>query len=348
MSKLSKLAGVLASCVIGTSAFAQANLSGETADPVSVPGVTLLGLGEVAQAAGVANIQVATGQTLTNSVQNVAEGKTDIAAAPFILPFLLSKGLGPYAALGEERGAELAANVAVLYTYRFGTYTLSAFESKGFSGWDAVEGATIYNGPPRGAALTRARALVKLAAGLDDGEGYTGMQVNWGQAVKTLTDGTADAHVLPTNFPDGRLGQAAASGKMIAFSMPKDAYESEATQKYLNAPGTAGIVLPIEDGMFGANVSVRSEDDQYRGIAEVGGEIVNTGMDEELAYQLTKAFIEGLDTITAKAPMMPSSWLGETDQAVTGLCGAVPAKYHPGAVRAWEEAGFTLPDCAKP
>ena len=28
-------------------------------------------------------------------------------------------------------------------------------------------------------------------------------------------------------------------------------------------------------------------------------------------------------------------------------CGPNPLKYHPGAVAAWEEAGYTIPDCAK-
>lgn len=347
MSRYTLISSAFALLLATGGANAQANLTAETAAPVTVPGITVLSLGELAQSAGVADIQVATGQTLTNSVQNVAEGKTDIAAAPFLLPFLLSRGAGPYAALGPEKGAELVENLAVLYTYRFGTYTLTSFESTGFSGWDAVEGATIYNGPPRGAALNRARALVNLSLGLEDGKGYTGLQVNWGQAVKTMTDGSAVANILPTNFPDGRLAQATAAGKMIAFSMPKAAYESEATQKYLNAPGTAGVVRDIEDGMLGANVSVQSEDGKFRGIAEVGGEIVNASMDEDVAYQLTKAFLEGLDAVMAKAPMMSSSWVGETDQGITGLCGPMPIKYHPGAVRAWEEAGYTLPDCAK-
>ena len=52
----------------------------ETANANGVPGNTVL----IDNAAGVANVQVATGQTLTNSIQNVAEG--DISA-PFILPF---------------------------------------------------------------------------------------------------------------------------------------------------------------------------------------------------------------------------------------------------------------------
>ncbi|MEL7345213.1 MAG: C4-dicarboxylate ABC transporter substrate-binding protein, partial [Pseudomonadota bacterium] len=257
MNKFTMAIGFAASLFAST-AFAQTNLSAETGPVVSVPGTASLALAEAVKNAGVADIQVATGQTLTNSVQNVGEGKTDIAAAPFLLTFLMSQGAGPYAALGKEKGAELADNIAILYTYRFGTYALSAYESSNFGGWDAVEGATIYNGPPRGAALNRARALVQLTTGLEDGSGYTGLQVNWGQAVKTMTDGTADAHVLPVNFPDGRHGQAAASGAMVVYSMPASAFESEGAQNYMKAPGSVGITAPITDGMFGPNISVVS------------------------------------------------------------------------------------------
>ncbi len=338
----------LAASLIASSAIAQANLTAETGPPVTVPGVTMLALAEASAKAGVADIQVATGQTLTNSIQNVAEGKTDISSAPFLLTFLLERGGGPYGALGAEKGAELASTLSVLYTYRFGTYALSAYESSGFSGWDAVEGATIYNGPPRGAALSRARALVSLTTGLEDGKGYTGLQVNWGQAVKTMTDGSADAHVLPTNFPDGRMAQAGASGAMVIFSMPIEAYESEGAQKYMKAPGSVGMTKEIDGDIFGPNIRIVSEDNVFRGIAEVGGDIVQKSMDEETAYQLTKAFLDNLEEFEGKAPFMPTVWLGETDQSITGMCGAISLKYHPGAVRAWEEAGYTLPECAKP
>ena len=92
-----------------------------------------------------------------------------------------------------------------------------------------------------------------------------------------------------------------------------------------------------------------SEDDMFRGVATVGGEVVRKEMDEELAYQLTKAVLDNLDAIKAKTPFLPAVGLGVVeDTATTGMCGPMPLKYHPGAVRAWEEAGFTVPDCAKP
>ncbi|MGH1371656.1 TAXI family TRAP transporter solute-binding subunit [Planktotalea sp.] len=348
MSKISTIAGVLLTLGMTTTAHAQANLTGETTPPTEIAAQSMFGVAELAAASGLANIQIAAGQTLTNSVQNVAEGKTDIAAAPFVLPFLLSKGAGPYASIGAETGAELASNLSVLYTYRFAVFGLSAYESKNFGGWDAIEGATIYNGPPRGAALNKARAMARLATGMDEGKGYTGIQVNWGQAVSTITEGSADAHILPMNFPDARHSQAASSGGMVVHSFPKAAFEGEGGTKFGKAPGSAAVVQPIEDDLFGPNIRVVSEDGFFRGFADIGGDVVNASMDEELAYGLTKTFIEGLDEIRKRTPSMPKGWLGEVDTAKTGMCGPNPIKYHPGAVRAWEEAGYTLPDCAKP
>lgn len=341
-------AAVAVALSLATGAWAQANLTAETANAAGVPGNTVLALGEFAAAAGVANIQVATGQTLTNSIQNTAEGKTDISATPFILPFLMSRGAGPYAKLGKEKGAELASNLSVLYTYRLGTFTLSAFNSSTVKGWDDLEGATIYNGPPRGGALTNARNVIKIASGLEDGSGYTGVQVNWDQGVKTMTDGSAQAFVLPSSFPDGRHTRAVASGKMTMWSMPKDIFEGDAAQKYMKAPGSGTVLIPLTEAVQAEGVEVISEDDMFRGIATVGGELVHVDMDEALAYQLTKAVLDNLDAIRAKTPFMANVALGEIgDLSITGMCGAMPLKYHPGAVRAWEEAGYTVPDCAK-
>ena len=71
-------------------------------------------------------------------------------------------------------------------------------------------------------------------------------------------------------------------------------------------------------------------------------------MDEEMAYQLTKAHVDNVDAIKSMAPFMATLNYGVLDAKVAGLCGPNPVKFHPGAVRAWEEGGYTVPDCAKP
>lgn len=354
MFKKSLRAFVLGAASVSQAAFlastshAAENLTGETASPGGSIHLSMVHLAEAAAAAGVANIQVADGQTLTNSIQNVAEGKTDISGTPYILPFLLSKGRGPYSKLGEEKGAELASNLRALYPVTLGIFALYAFDSSGVKGWDDLEGRNIYNGPPRGAALSNARAIIQLVGGLKEGEGYKGVQVNWGQAVKTITDGSADAVVLPVLFPDSRITQAVASGNMTVWSVPVDKWESEAFGKYLRAPGSAPFTLAMDSAKLGEGVTVVSEDDTFRGLATIGGDIVNKDMPFELAKALTKAHIDTLDDLKNKAPFAKYAGYGVVDIVKSGMCGPNPLKYHAGAVAAWEEAGYTIDDCAKP
>ena len=324
------------------------NLTAETASPGGAIHLSMNHLAEVAAEKDIANIQVADGQTLTNSVQNVAEGKTDIAGSPYILPFLLSKGRGPYSKLGAEKGAELAANLRALYPVTLGIFALYAYDSTGLKGWDDLEGKTIYNGPPRGAAVANARAIIQLTAGLKEGNGYKGVQVNWGQAVKTITDGSADAIVLPILFPDSRITQALASGNMTVWSIPKDKFESEPFQKYLKAPGSAPFTLSAADASLGEGVTLVTEDGTFRGLATIGGDLVNKDMPFELAKALTKAHIDTLDRLKAKAPFARHAGYGIVDVVRSGMCGANPLKYHAGAVAAWEEAGYQIDNCAKP
>ncbi|WP_419908187.1 hypothetical protein [Hoeflea sp.] len=153
---------------------------------------------------------------------------------------------------------------------------------------------------------------------------------------------------LPMSFPDPRVTAALASGNMTIFSVSKDVYESEAFQNVGNLPGTVMFEMAVADMGYGDGVTISSEDDMFRGPATVGADIVNVDMDFDVAKALTAAFIESIESIYhAKAPFMASTWHGETDVAITDMCGNNPLKYHPGAVAAWEEAGYSIPDCAK-
>lgn len=348
MKLMKSIMALSTAVLLGTTAMAAENLTAETASPGGSIHLSLSHLTEVAAKNDIANIQLADGQTLTNSVQNVAEGKTDIAGTPYILPFLLAKGRGPYSKLGAEKGAELASNLRALYPVTLGIFALYAYDSKGVSGWDGLEGKTILNGPPRGAAVTNARAVIQLTAGLKEGDGYKGVQVNWGQASKTTMDGTVDAVVLPILFPDSRITQAKSAGNMTVWSIPVEKWNSDPFQKYLRAPGSAPFEVEIKDASLGEGAKIVSEDGTFRGLATIGGDIVNKNMSFELAKALTKAHIDSLDELKAKAPFARHAGYGVVDSVKSGMCGPNPLKYHAGAVAAWEEAGYKIDDCAKP
>lgn len=343
--KFSAWAG--AAAMAATGAFAQTNLTVETVSPGGSAYLGPAHLAEVASQRGIANMQLNDSAVLTNSVQNVAEGKTDIAVMPLILPFLLSRGVGPYGSLGAEKGAELAGNLRMLAPYSLGVFFLMAFDSKGVNGWDDLEGRVIANGPPRGAALNNARSLIQIITGLKDGEGYTGVQSDWGQITAVIADGSVDMAFLPELFPNARTTELGAGGRMTGWSIPKAVFEGEAMQKYLKAPGNAAFVAPVSQisAGLGENWTMISEDDTFRGMSTQGSIGVHKDMDAEMAYQLTKAYIETLPELMAKAPFAANVGF---DNPGNGVCGPSPYKYHPGAIRAWEEAGYDIPDCAKP
>ncbi len=348
MSAKIMLTAAAATLAFAMSAHAQQNLTAETASPGGVPHATVTTLAELASAAGIANFQIAEGQTLTNSLQNLSQGKTDLAAVPLILPFLLSRGAGPYAKLGRKKGAELAAGTAVLYTYTYGGYGLYAYDSSSVKGWQDIKGSTLVNGPPRGAALNIARAMVRLVTGWSDGKDYRGVQSNWGQMVKTITDGTGDAMLLPITFPDTRILRSLGSGSMTLWSIPVKAWKSKGMQKYLKAPGIAPWVIDLKTVKPVKGLTIVSEDGFWRSPGTAGAEMVHTSMDFALAKSLTAAAIANTKKFTGKAPYMANIGIGRIDPATTGMCGAVPVKYHPGAVAAWEEAGQKVPACARP
>lgn len=342
------LTGLCLAGALATGAGAQANLTAETASAGNSPHATILHLAEVASAAGIANLQVQEGQTLTNSVKNVAEGRTDIAAMPLILGFLLDKGRGPYSKLGED-GHALASNLRALYPYNAGAYGLIVLESEGIDSWDQLKGKDVWNGPPRGAALVNARQAIFLAAGYKDGEDYTGHQDNWGQLSQRLVDGSMDAFVFPLTFPSARVSTMQAAGNVVIVSTPKETFESDAYQKVFNAPGNVPITVPWDQMGYeeGKGVRLVSEDGVFRGLGTAFTDVVNKDMSFETAKALVAEHIKTLDGLRAKTPFMKNVGLAELDPAKSGFCGVNPLKYHPGAVAAWEEAGYTVPDCAK-
>lgn len=334
-------------CLAASAASAQQNLTAEATSPGGPPFMSVSHLAELASAAGIANLQVQAGQTLTNSVLNVAQGKTDIGTAPLVLVFLLSKGLGPYSKQGEA-GAELAANLRALYPYNLGGYTMYAFESTNLGGWDDLKDRVIYNGPPAGGALVGARQMLQLVGGVKEGDDYRGLQVNWGQSNKTISDGSAELFVLPESHPSQRITSAQASGRVAIHSVPKAAFESEGFARWASSPGNAPVTIAGDQLGYGDGVTLMSEDNVWRGVNITAADIVHKDMDADLVKALVTEYINSTDQFIAKAPFVKNMGIGVIDAKLSGFCGPNPLKYHPGAIAAWEEAGYTIPDCAKP
>ena len=341
------LASILGAFSVSVAQAAPVKLTHLCATPDGATGVSAAYLAEVAAKYKVATIQTSCGKTLTKTMQQVAEGKADISASPFILNFLMARGLGPYAGLGKKKGAELASNLRVLYSYDIATFYLVAFASKGIDSWDKLKGKTIFNGPPRGGATTTAKAIIGIVTGMKEGDGYTAKHVSWPQANSIFLDGGVAAAVRPGNNPPTWIPIYEAAGQINIVSVPKAIWEGKGFQKLANGPGAVPIKYTIKDLNWG-KTKVISEDGYYRSLAQQSGDVVNKSMSKALAKKLTAAFIKDLDELKKKTPWAPGALYGNTDAKRMGFCGPVGVKFHPGAIEAWEEAGRKIADCAKP
>jgi len=118
-------------------------------------------------------------------------------------------------------------------------------------------------------------------------------------------------------------------------------------KKIISVPGSIPIILPREELSFGDGLTLISEDDKLRSIGPAFAEVVHKDMSVELAKAITKAHIETIDKLKARNRMLKNVGLAEMDPVMSSFCGKSPLKYHAGAVAAWAEAGYTVPDCAQ-
>ena len=68
---------------------------------------------------------------------------------------------------------------------------------------------------------------------------------------------------------------------------------------------------------------------------------VSSEMDEELAYQITRAMFENIADLQAVHP-------AANQTTVEFTLAATPVPLHPGAIRYYEEIGATVPDRLRP
>lgn len=339
----------LAALALASTAQAQVNLSAETSSAGNSPHLMMTHLADVTARAGIANLQVQEGQTATKSMVNVAEGKSDIITAPTILHFLLEKGRGPFSAQGEN-GAALAAKVQAIAPYNAGAYGLITPVATGITKYEDLKDKTVWNGPPRGAALTMGRQTILFGSGgFKDGEDYKGFQTNWGQLPSVLVDGSAEAVMVPITQPSDRVVQMQSTGDVNIISVPKAIWESEGMQRFLSAPGNAPVEVKWEDMGYGegSGVHLISEDGIFRSPGVPFATYVRADLDFDTVKAITAEYIATIPELKKRAPYGGTVNFDVLDAKATGFCGGLSLKYHPGAVAAWEEAGYDVPDCAE-
>ncbi|KRS17449.1 TAXI family TRAP transporter solute-binding subunit [Roseovarius indicus] len=252
------------------------------------------------------------------SVQNVMEVRARGGDYVFTTPPVLVSLAQGGKAMFEGKGDPAFDDIRALFPIPSLTMHFVMSEESGAKTFDDLKGKTILLG--------------KGSFGAKEGEKYLelfGVQdevniadVELSNAVPAMQNGQIDGFVTAGSWPAPNVVEAAASTGVHVLSL---------TDEQIAETKRAKLVIPA--GTYAG----QDEDIVTTSLPVVA--FTTTKMDDDTAYQLTKTYWE------QKASMAEAAkWWGGVDEA---LMENITGQIHPGAVRYYEEAGFTLTDDQK-
>ena len=300
-----------------------AKVSMETATANSVVGLMPQSMAPIWSEAGL-DVELAMGQTLTKSLLKIGQGSLDSAVVPPPAFANLGKGKGPYAKLGAEKGAALAANVVALWGFSASNYHPIAWADGPIQTWADIKGKRVYVGPPAGAANAQIKALIKRASGLEEGKDYEGIKAPWGVAAQGFKDGQYDLLMLPAGLGSQAITEIGLARSIRMFGMPADAAP---------APALGMIKARIPKGTYQGQVNNDQDLTSWQTVMMM---MANKNMDEGTAYKLTKTYIESRKRLASGNALLKEL---PGDDPLAGVITTL----HPGAARYYKEAGIAVP-----
>ena len=252
------------------------------------------------------------------SVQNVMEVRARGGDYVFTTPPVLVSLAQGGKAMFEGKGDPAFDDIRALFPIPSLTMHFVMSEESGAKTFDDLKGKTILLG--------------KGSFGAKEGEKYLelfGVQdevniadVELSNAVPAMQNGQIDGFVTAGSWPAPNVVEAAASTGVHVLSL-SDEQIAETKRAKLVIP--AGTYAGQDEDIVTTSLPVVA--------------FTTTKMDDDTAYQLTKTYWE------QKASMAEAAkWWGGVDEA---LMENITGQIHPGAVRYYEEAGFTLTDAQK-
>ena len=328
-----KRAVVIASVAIGMPTIGLADIfKGETAgvgDPVHTMFVAF------ANQAGKADveIQVNAGQTLTKSMLKGAKGDIDFFST---VPSVVNLMAGQSRMYEKVEGApELSKNLRAILGFKAGAYHPVTLSGSGIESWDDIKGKTVFTGPPAGSASATSEALIKIITGYVAGDDYKAVRLSWGEGYAALADGKIDMMVRPAEIGSANIERFGLSGEFRVLTIPDDKVASDDMQALFGRPGRG--MLSFEGDIYKGQLT--QGEITALGFTQFVG--THAGVSEDVVYAATKAFWENLDEVHATAFFLRAV---TPETAFT----SVNVPLHPGALRYYDEADFSIPDDLRP
>lgn len=267
-------------------------------------------------------IEVAAGGAATLHQLEIGRGNLEMSMTSSVIYNLISAGRAMYA--NEADAPEAAENVLLLMWFPYGAYHFVVRADSDITVLDDPEGASVFLGPHGGGAFSAARGWVEVTTGLVAGENCEAITANWQTGFQAFLDGSIDMYVNGCLDPCQQFLQITETVD-IRFIGPED-NTGKSVDEYL---GQWRYRADIEPGLYDGqlNEAAVTPFDTAVGIA-IRGDI-----DEEVVYQITRAFWDNLEQVVSEAP-----WAAALNVEFAAIQQGLMQR-HPGAERYYRAVG---------
>jgi TRAP transporter TAXI family solute receptor len=265
----------------------------------------------------------ATAEVTGASVENmalIARGETDLAIALADTVFGAANGtIEPF----TDRPVDARA-LASIYPNAVHVVTMAG---SGIESLADLAGKRVSVGAPGSGTEVNANAILE-AAGLSYDD-IDEQRLNFNETADALRDGDIDAGFWSVGPPTSSIMNLAATSDISIIPITEGTVDAAVGIEPVFAPYT------LQAGLYeGMEAEVPT-------ISIPNVLVVSADMDEELAYQITRAMFENVGELIAVHP-------AANDTTVEFTMNATPIPLHPGAIRYFEEAGASIPDRLRP
>lgn len=267
-------------------------------------------------------IEVSAGGAATVHMLEMARGNLDMSMVSPTIYSAMTNGAAMYAA--EPDAKELAPNVQLVMWFPYGQYHYAVRGDSDLQVLDDLEGTSVFLGPAGGGAFNAAKGWIEATTGLVAGEDYEAITANWATGFQSFQDGNIDMYVNGCMDPCQQFIQFTET-ETVRFLQPED-WTGPAVDAYL---GDFRYLVELQPHQYKAQLG----DDPVMSNDTAVGIGVRADMDEKTVYEITKAFWDNLDSLSADAPWAKALTMEYAVQKLGSM------KLHPGAERYYREVG---------
>lgn len=325
----------LALCGTVGAGFASAEqLSGTTPSVGDGGHVAMVGLANLASKYTDHTIELNANVPAPINMVELGRGNNDLGYIALSFLTAMQQKSGPFEQLDDAD--QLASNIRLLFGFPAGYFHIFTFADSGVESYADLKGKVVYAGPVNGSQEALMKLLADTHAGLVAGEDFEMARLDYAGGDQAFRDGNVSLLIKPAPLGGATIDQFGLSREVRFLGISEEVLATPVMQAYFQTVGR--LLGEIPPGTYSGQVN----EEPVNTVAFLLGVGAHKDVGEDVVYDIMSAFLTNFDEFRRASGAVFASL--EKDQLLDQLNGPL----HPGAVRAYREAGVEIPDALIP